>query len=560
MVNDFGSIVLHNFISIELTGTQKGARSSMLCSMCEFDNGVGKVFCSNCGAVIASSISLAPVNPGKVDDYLQEIDRSIESKIQAELARAEQNLNSYLPSSVKPSNESPFIAIDFPSISLPGITDAAPTTLSSDFAQSQDTLLSASVTTPALHKSTYGDGHWSSVEVRLLKPLPKWLNFARWHANQLKIDVEVQNKGVRTLVNPILQIEILPSEFGGAWERTLGDVAPADVRTFRGIDLPLRSEGLRRVTGSYEKAQIKIKLFELGTTHWVKSFEIEIRARNDWQWQSSRSMRESANNLVDFEVLSVFAMPNTQACERIVGYATQRLKTYDESLSFCGYQDAVTVPQQIQALHDTLRFDCGIEYINPPASFGDDRELRTKKTGWLEIFEETEEIVRKNQKIRCPDTVLAERRGTCLDLALLLCSLIEHVGLHPLITVIFTQSGGHAFVGCYVKESRSPPKLPGATFEANHRALLSPTVYEYRDPHGLEQLLADESIILVDSVTLTESTAAEQSQLFAKARHSGMQHVNDVINSLTEPGNMYFLTLVDVAACRKAGYQPLQYT
>ena len=68
--------------------------------------------------------------------------------------------------------------------------------------------------------------------------------------------------------------------------------------------------------------------------------------------------------------------------------------------------------------------DYGIEYQNPPAN------------GFAQ------------QRIRMPDEVLIDRKGTCMDLSILYCACLEEVGFHTILFLI----DGHAFAGFFLEE------------------------------------------------------------------------------------------------------------
>jgi hypothetical protein len=61
------------------------------------------------------------------------------------------------------------------------------------------------------------------------------------------------------------------------------------------------------------------------------------------------------------------------------------------------------------------------------------------------------------QKVRFHDRVLADRQGTCIDLALLLLACLERVHLDPLLVLVRTGPGlQHALVGCWKGENKEP--------------------------------------------------------------------------------------------------------
>jgi hypothetical protein len=78
------------------------------------------------------------------------------------------------------------------------------------------------------------------------------------------------------------------------------------------------------------------------------------------------------------------------------------------------------VDDQVAALWSALLHEFGLHYVEPPPTY-----------------------TQGAQRIRTPSRMLEEGRGTCLDLALLLCSCLEYVGLRPVMFLF----RGHAFPG-----------------------------------------------------------------------------------------------------------------
>ncbi|MFA6667100.1 MAG: DUF4011 domain-containing protein [Bacilli bacterium] len=128
------------------------------------------------------------------------------------------------------------------------------------------------------------------------------------------------------------------------------------------------------------------------------------------------------------EMLSCFVTPNDDYVIELAGKATKILYE-DEKNSFLGYQanDPNYVVKQLNAIYKAVRNE-GIAYMTPPASFE-------------KIF----------QRVRLPQNVLKTKQGTCLDLAILMASVIEHVGIHPVVFLL----NKHAFVGAWLEDGLS---------------------------------------------------------------------------------------------------------
>jgi hypothetical protein len=97
--------------------------------------------------------------------------------------------------------------------------------------------------------------------------------------------------------------------------------------------------------------------------------------------------------------------------------------------SFSGYQeqDSNHVMKQVEALFNCLRDEFKLNYISPPP-------VSVYLPGAFQS---------SGQRVRRPEEVISRRRGTCHDLAVLLASCMEHIGINPIVCLI----RGHTFVG-----------------------------------------------------------------------------------------------------------------
>jgi hypothetical protein len=143
------------------------------------------------------------------------------------------------------------------------------------------------------------------------------------------------------------------------------------------------------------------------------------------QWRDNRR---------DGRWLPSFVLPRDPAVQRAVAQAQRynRVLRDDPTAGFEGYQcvpdDAIDeealrgVDRQVEALWATLLHDWRLSYLNPPPSY----------SGELD-----------SQRLRVPSMVLAERAGTCIDLALLFAACLELVDIYPVIFLL----DGHALPG-----------------------------------------------------------------------------------------------------------------
>jgi hypothetical protein len=138
----------------------------------------------------------------------------------------------------------------------------------------------------------------------------------------------------------------------------------------------------------------------------------------------------------DRKWLPSFVFPRDPALARIITQAQRPLCILadDPDASFDGYQglgrrsgeDARTLTDlQVQAMWGVLAWEIGLAYVNPPPTY-----------------------TVAAQRVRSPSTILEERSGTCIDLALLLASTWERIGLRPVILLL----KGHALPGYWRSE------------------------------------------------------------------------------------------------------------
>ena len=129
--------------------------------------------------------------------------------------------------------------------------------------------------------------------------------------------------------------------------------------------------------------------------------------------------------------LPSFVLPRDPAVASIVDQAQSHLMTLsdDRTRGFDGYQGVdeadleatmENVDLQVQALWAAIVHHYQVRYINPPPTYTTD-----------------------GQRLRTPTQILAGRRGTCIDLALLIAACLEYVDIHPVVFLL----EGHAFAG-----------------------------------------------------------------------------------------------------------------
>ena len=135
----------------------------------------------------------------------------------------------------------------------------------------------------------------------------------------------------------------------------------------------------------------------------------------------------------EWRLLPSFVLPRDPAVARIVDSAHAILCALadDPTAGFDGYQSVDEkgadlearygcVDRQVRAIWYAVLNQHALTYINPPPSYGS-----------------------ATQRLRTPSQMLEERRGTCIDLALLMAACLEYVGFWPVLFLL----RAHAFVG-----------------------------------------------------------------------------------------------------------------
>ena len=124
--------------------------------------------------------------------------------------------------------------------------------------------------------------------------------------------------------------------------------------------------------------------------------------------------------------LAAFVTPNMDAVAAILNDVRAELKEATGEDAIVGYQkDRERVYETCRAVYRAVH-NLGIGYITAPASMGV-----------------------PGQHIRLVDHICKFRQGCSLDLSLLIASLLEQCGLHPVIFVMQE----HAFIGCHLLDT-----------------------------------------------------------------------------------------------------------
>jgi hypothetical protein len=188
------------------------------------------------------------------------------------------------------------------------------------------------------------------------------------------------------------------------------------------VVVPLTSSLIRRQSERVQSS-VTVEVTSGGQRTLLETFRIGLNPVDEWQDGEAE----------EWGWLPSFVLPRDPAVPRIIDAAQTLLCTLadDPTAGFDGYQSINTgsddpevryaaVDLQVQAIWHAILHSHPLSYINPPPSYGN-----------------------YTQRLRTPSQVIGERRGTCIDLALLLASCLEYIDIHPVLFLLT----GHAFVG-----------------------------------------------------------------------------------------------------------------
>ncbi|MVT49205.1 CHAT domain-containing protein [Bradyrhizobium yuanmingense] len=269
------------------------------------------------------------------------------------------------------------------------------------------------------------------------------------------------------------------------WELPLADY----------IHLPLMSQALRGVretmrTGLFYRVTCGNEEIVCDTA------EVMICPIDEWQWDPKDDSRW----------LGAFVLPRDPAVLEIVDVAQKYLAALqdDSSAGFDGYQSVdpelddpeVGVEMQVRALWCALAFEINVAYVNPPPVFSE-----------------------QSQRLRSPSEVVRGKRGTCIDLALMLAACLEYVDIYPVVFVL----KDHAFPGFWRSEEAYERFLrmtdvTGSEAPANGAPATAEEFTTYEDV--LRHVRAGD-LVPIETVLLTRRLS------FREAIEEGMENLKD---------------------------------
>lgn len=220
-----------------------------------------------------------------------------------------------------------------------------------------------------------------------------------------------------------------------------------------------------------------------------QDFEVDFMAFDQWLGSS-----------IVPQCLASFVMPNINEVKAITLKAASVLKEMTGSSSFVGYQSGNPndVLKQVGAVFKALHKE-NIVYRSLPASF---------------------ETV--GQRITLPDEVLRLKLANCIELTILMASVLESIGINPIVILV----NGHAFLGVWLVEDSYAHSMGD-------------------DPSFLEKKCS----IGISEIAVIECTEiAKENTSFENACNSAEQKLSHLEQ---------FVMFLDIHRCRLEHYLPL---
>jgi hypothetical protein len=259
------------------------------------------------------------------------------------------------------------------------------------------------------------------------------------------------------------------------------------------VKIPLTAN-LPRALRERVQSTVYVKVTLGGRTACEQTKRITLIPVDEW-------LDDTVNN----PWLPSFVLPRDPGILKIINASRRYLIGIidDPAAGFDGYQEAAAgVDDQVQAIWTALVNEYRLQYINPPPAYS-----------------------KTTQRLRTPTEILKSNTGTCIDLALLLASCLEYIGIYPVIVLLT----GHAFVGYWRTEEKHDNLVSVENVPATVPAVGSPlgrqTAMPYVDQYGwrLTALNLDEILAYVRSgdLVMLEATFLTGAYSFKEAIKEG---------------------------------------
>lgn len=260
------------------------------------------------------------------------------------------------------------------------------------------------------------------------------VNFAmQQHGVPLADRIAVTNGSDREVSGVRVRLD-LENAAAEPWKATIDSIEPGATYGLEPTGFGVSAAALAQRTEA-ERTAIRCTVEVEEETVASASSSVELLAFDQWP-----------GTAICPEVLAAFVTPNHPALVPLLRDASAAVGRATGAEGLDGYQAAsrTRAAAIAEAAYASVAAR-GLNYINPPASFG-----------------------RVGQRVRLADRLLRERMGACLDLSLLLAGLWEQAGLHPVILLF----DDHAMAGFWTYEHHlAAPVLDDAATIRNRIAL-----------------------------------------------------------------------------------------
>ena len=286
----------------------------------------------------------------------------------------------------------------------------------------------------------------------------------------------VVNDTDEAITDAELEIGSTPS-FCHPLKRAIDYIPPHKSVSLKEIKPILNAEYLSSLS-ERQSGALHFKLTVGGETVYSEDRELTCLAFDEWHGSSYYP-----------ELLSSFVTPNHHEVARIAASAANYMEKWTGDPSLDGYltMDPTRALQLAASVYSAL-CDENILYAIAPASFE-----------------------RIGQRVRLCDTILRQKMGNCLDLSLLYASVLEAIGLNPIL--ILTK--GHIFAGVWLEELTFPDSVQ------DDASLLTK-----RLAAGVNEIAVVECTLFTSGKTAT----FDDSRAFAEKELSGEEPIEYIID------------------------------
>ena len=256
-----------------------------------------------------------------------------------------------------------------------------------------------------------------------------------------------------------------------------------------------------KLSNETKEATLNMKVDSNGKVIYNQTEKVRLLAKDTMVWEILNPLTKKFFNLHDFCV--TFVTPHDDKVEEILSIA----KKYHPNNVLQGYpsisdneQIRTDVDKQCESIFKALK-DVGISYVDSHISFG-----------WHEPF--------KSQRIRFPSTSIRMRSANCIDGTILFASLLENIGIEPIIILV----PGHALVGW--------KKLPNS-----------------------------EEISILETTVISDQDYQSSKAIGEVSLRRGLKKVNEITNSnmnLEDAIKNGYIRFIDIRKMREKGIFPSQ--